>query len=103
MSRRDRVAIAAYRSAISAIENAEAIDIDQRAGAIEASAVGVGRTEASRRALSVHDELGIVQREIDERLHAADAVAGARADTADRLLHEADLLRGVLGTVAPDG
>jgi hypothetical protein len=43
MKRRDRTAAAALRSALGAIDNAEAVDAGEvRAGAVETSAVGLG-------------------------------------------------------------
>ncbi|MFQ6395213.1 hypothetical protein ACLMAJ_17315 [Nocardia sp. KC 131] len=69
---RDRNAISALRSALAAIDNAEAIDtVDLRAGAIETSAIGLGAAEARRRDLSEADIEHIVRTEITERITAA--------------------------------
>jgi len=88
MKKRDRSAIAGLRSALGAIDNAEAIDtVDVKAGAIEASAVGLGAAEARRRDLTESDIEQIVRTEIAERRTAA-----AQYDTLGRVDH-GDLLR----------
>ncbi|MFD6351723.1 GatB/YqeY domain-containing protein [Nocardia tengchongensis] len=95
MKSRDRDATAALRSALGAIDNAEAVDgSDIRAGAIESSAVGLGAAERSRRDLTESDIADIVRTEIDERLTAAqeyDGLSGG-ADRAARLRAEAATL-----------
>ncbi|HEV2635738.1 MAG TPA: hypothetical protein VGX23_11365 [Actinocrinis sp.] len=95
MKARDRRTVSALRSALAAIENAEAVDVGDgpRAGAIEASAVGVGSTEAPRRALSEAEIAAIVQVEIAERRSAAAGYeAAGHADRAADLVAEADAL-----------
>lgn len=71
---RDRATASTLRSTLAAIENAEAVDggAAGRAGAIEASAVGIGVAEAARRELSEADVVAIVRAEIAEREHAAE-------------------------------
>lgn len=95
MKARDRNATAALRSALGAIDNAEAVDgSDVRAGAIESSAVGLGAAERARRDLTESDIAGIVRAEIDDRLTAAgeyDALSGG-ADRAASLRAEAAAL-----------
>ncbi|AYF75251.1 hypothetical protein D7D52_16790 [Nocardia yunnanensis] len=95
MKARDRAAAAALRSALGAIDNAEAVDgAGARAGAIEASSVGLGTAEATRRELTEADIEGIVRTEIGERLSAAteyDSLAGG-ADRAAYLRAEAATL-----------
>ena len=56
--------MAVYRTALAAIDNAEAIPLaeEHRAGAIELSALGVGRTEAERRPLTLEEEIDISTR-----------------------------------------
>lgn len=72
MKARDRRAASALRSALAAIDNAEAVEIvDVKAGAIESSAVGLGAAEVARRDLTDADIERIVRTEIDERLSAA--------------------------------
>ncbi|MBD0324450.1 MAG: hypothetical protein ICV72_13845, partial [Aldersonia sp.] len=50
MKERDRVAVAALRSTLGVIDDAEAVDIGggPTAGAIEESAVGLGAAEVAR-------------------------------------------------------
>ncbi|MEC3914988.1 hypothetical protein [Nocardia sp. CDC160] len=72
MKARDRAAVAALRSALAAIDNAEAVDgSDVRAGAIETSPVGLGTAEVARRHLTESDITALVRTEIDDRLTAA--------------------------------
>ncbi|MRH90942.1 hypothetical protein GFY24_26470 [Nocardia sp. SYP-A9097] len=95
MKARDRSATAALRSALGAIDNAEAVDAsDVRAGAIESAAVGLGTAERARRILTEADIESIVQSEVDDRRTAAteyDALSGG-ADRAASLRTEADAL-----------
>lgn len=101
MKARDRSATAALRSALGAIDNAEAVDGSGiRAGAIENSAVGLGTAERARRHLTESDIAAIVRTEIDERRTAADEyatlsggadrAASLRAETATLAAHLAD-------------
>ena len=92
----DRVAVAALRSGLSAIENAEAVDRGEDADrglAIEQIAIGVGATEAERRVLTEADSERIVRGEIDEREAAArDYDLAGRPERAERLRGEAQVL-----------
>jgi uncharacterized protein YqeY len=97
---RDRVAVAALRSALAAIGNAEAIDATPAppgALAIERSAVGVGAADAARRVLSDSQVEDIVRAEIAEREAAARQydTAGS-AERAARLRAEAATLNAYL-------
>ncbi|MCP2280267.1 hypothetical protein [Nocardia amikacinitolerans] len=98
MKARDRHAAAALRSALAAIDNAEAVEIgDARAGAIEASVVGLGGAEVERRQLSEADIEGIVRAEIAERLTSAASYADlGRADRGAVLRAEAEALTALL-------
>ncbi|MVU76605.1 hypothetical protein GPX89_05020 [Nocardia sp. ET3-3] len=98
MKARDRAATAALRSALAAIDNAEAVDGSEiRAGAIENSAVGLGTAEVARRELTEADVAAIVRAEIDDRLTAAkeyetlpggfDRAAALRAEAAALTTH----------------
>jgi len=103
---RNRVAIAALRSALSAIENAEAVPIDQPmnnaaevtgnehvAGAV----IGLGAAEVERRHLTDADLRSIVENEVRERLVAAEEYEkSSRNDVAERLRAEAEVLRRYL-------
>ncbi|MCK8437545.1 hypothetical protein G3I77_32475 [Streptomyces sp. D2-8] len=96
MRARDKAAVSALRSTLAALDNAEAVplaDTAPRAGALEASPVGAGATEAARRELSERDVLHVVRAEADERLAAADHLTTpAHADRAARLRAEAAVL-----------
>ncbi|MGY4100562.1 hypothetical protein ACW2Q0_13550 [Nocardia sp. R16R-3T] len=95
MKTRDRSAISGLRSALGAIDNAEAIDtVDIKAGAIESSAVGLGVAEARRRDLTEADIEQIVAAEIADRHQAA-----AEYDTLGRADHS-DLLRAEAAALA---
>lgn len=104
MAQRDRAAMAVYRTALSAIENAEAVPlgVEHRAGAIEFAAVGVGRTEAERRSLTGEDEIDIVRREVQDRRVTADSLATTSPDAARQLRGDASLLQALLDGLAVD-
>jgi uncharacterized protein len=74
MKARDRVAVAALRTTLAAIDNAEAVDgaaaIHKRL-AIEQTRVGVGAAEVERRSLSEAQVEDIMRTEIAEREAAA--------------------------------
>jgi uncharacterized protein YqeY len=101
MKRRDSEALAVYRTALAAIDNAEAVPIgpSNPVGAIELSAVGVGRTEAQRRALTEQDMIDIVLREADERRAAADSMSGLHPAEAQQLRREAGVLQALTDDV----
>lgn len=74
MKARDTVAVPALRSALAAIDNAEAVTPATPVGkglAIEQAPVGVGATEVSRRTLTEEDVERIVGAEVAEREAAA--------------------------------
>jgi uncharacterized protein YqeY len=98
MKRRDRAATSAYRTALAAISNAEAVPLPDgnRAEALEAITVGVGQSETQRRILTEPQMVAIVRGEIAERRTTADSVAGARPDVAEQLRHEASLLAEII-------
>ncbi|MFE3190203.1 hypothetical protein ACFXHA_14420 [Nocardia sp. NPDC059240] len=95
MKARDRAATSALRSALGAIDNAEAVDGSEvRAGAIETSPVGLGAAEVARRTLTESDIEAIIRTEIDDRLTAAkeyDSLSGG-TDRATLLRAEAAAL-----------
>ena len=94
MKERDRESTAVYRATLGAIDNAEAVPADEehRAGAIEVSPAGVGRTEVARRALTEQDMMGIVRSEAQERAAAAGLLETANPPRARQLHGEANLL-----------
>ncbi|MYT32656.1 MULTISPECIES: hypothetical protein [unclassified Streptomyces] len=100
MRARDRTAVSALRATLAALDNAEAVPVEEvelRAAALEQSPVGAGATEAARRELSEHRVVDVVRAEAAERLEAAaQLTAPAHADRAARLRAEAAVLIGFL-------
>ncbi|MGW2237201.1 hypothetical protein [Streptomyces sp. NPDC001759] len=96
MRARDKAAVSALRSTLAALDNAEAVPVDEtepRGSALEQSPVGVGVTERARRELSEHRVVDVVRAEAAERLEAAaQLTAPAHSDRAARLRAEADVL-----------
>ncbi len=94
--------MAALRSALAAISNAEAVP-QAAAGPAEASSphvagagAGLGAGEAARRGLSPADVDDIVRAEVDERERAALGYAAAgHTERAGRLRREAEVLQSV--------
>jgi uncharacterized protein YqeY len=100
MRGKDRTAVRALRSLMSAIDNAEAAPLadHQVAGAVEASSVGAGSADVERLILGEADLARIVDREIADRLAAADEIErGGPAEAADELRAEAKVLREHVG------
>jgi hypothetical protein len=97
---RDRVAVAALRSALAAIDNAQAVAAPPapRTGGVVAGAVsGLGAGEAPRRELSEGEIVAIVRAEVADRLAAAvDYERAGQDDAAVRLRAEADVLAALL-------
>ena len=98
MRARDKVATTAIRSAIAAIDNAEAVpaealDTSPSEGPIAGARLGLGAGEAQRRELSEQEVADIVELEISGRLAAATEVERAgRSDHGERLRAEAAVL-----------
>jgi uncharacterized protein YqeY len=100
MRERDRDAVSAIRSALAAVENAEAVPTDGSLAAtssdrVAAAAVGVGAAEARRRELSAVEEEERVRAEVAELRDAArhhrsagHGEAGGRRDAAASLLED---------------
>ncbi|RYB91261.1 hypothetical protein EUA06_07980 [Nocardioides glacieisoli] len=61
---RDAETVSTLRTALAALENAEAVPTARTSGAIEHAPVGVGATEAQRRVLSDADEVAVLDVEI---------------------------------------
>jgi uncharacterized protein len=103
MKARDQRAVTALRSALAAIDNAEAVDTATGPpgegrpaveGKIAGAAVGVGAAEAARRTLTPAQTGAIVRAEVDERQTTADAYERAgQPHHAERLRAEAEVLR----------
>jgi uncharacterized protein YqeY len=98
---RDKVAIAALRSTLAAIDNAEAVERPRTADrrpAIEQLEIGVGSTEAARRELTEAQIERIVRGELAEREAAArDYQRAGRLEHAERLRGEIRVLAEHLG------
>ena len=100
---RDTVRVAALRSALAAIDNAETPDltlhIADDSGVIAGATTGLGAAEVARRELSgaqIRDLMGV---EIAERLHAAHTIDAHDRERADTLHAEAAIVRDLLDTV----
>jgi uncharacterized protein YqeY len=102
MKARDTSRVAALRSALAAIDNAEAVDpAPAQSGAehpqIAGSVGGVGAAEVARRSLTQAQMESILRAEIADRHAAARTYEHARQpDLADRLRAEADVLTSFL-------
>jgi uncharacterized protein YqeY len=103
---RDRMRVAALRSLLSAIANAESVPPEPPAnqGAqptgsehVAGSSVGLWSGESARRQLTEGDLVDIVGREVSERTEAADQMdAAGEAGRAARLREEAAVLSSYL-------
>jgi uncharacterized protein YqeY len=100
---RDRVAVSALRSALAAVENAEAVAVDPRPASatgtahVAGAAAGAGAAEARRRHLTDADIHAIVEGEVRERSAAAQEYERhGRDDLAERLRVEVAVLRRYL-------
>lgn len=82
---RDTVATSTVRTALAALENAEAVPVDSlpAAGALEDSVRGVGETDAPRRTLTAAEELAVLDAEIDSLDEAMRAYAVASPERAE--------------------
>jgi uncharacterized protein YqeY len=96
MRARDEAAVSALRTTLAALDNAEAVPVDEaglRGLAVEQSPAGAGATEGARRELSEHQVADIVRAEATERLAAAAQLASpTQADRVARLRAEAAVL-----------
>jgi uncharacterized protein YqeY len=101
----DKDTVAVVRAALAAIANAEAVPVESSAaltdGPIAGAAVGHGSTEAARRELSEAEVREIVERERQERIHAAEeSEAGGLGEYAARLRTQAAALAFLLERTA---
>jgi uncharacterized protein len=99
MKARDRVAVAALRSALARVANAEAVHVDSApaAGALEEAPIGAGAADAPRRELTEAEVHEIVEAEVAEHENAARHLTDVgRPDDAARVRAEADVLRALL-------
>lgn len=99
----DTAATSALRSALAAIDNAEALDsstvtaVDTTHPRVAGGAPGVAAGEAPRRVLSVAEIEAVLRTEISERESAAAAHDSApRPEAADRLRQEVRILSAIV-------
>jgi hypothetical protein len=101
MKARDATAVAALRSTLGAIDNAEAVEPPPAAPAgespIAGATDGVGTGDVARRDLTEQVITEIVRSEISERSEAsADYTRAGQLDSAARLRDEVDVLTAFL-------
>jgi uncharacterized protein len=119
MKARDQQAVAALRTTLAAIDNAEAIendevvdddavdagsvlDADGEYPAVAGSVLGVGAAEVDRRILTSEETVEVVRGEATAREVAADVLERiGRADQAERLRAQAKLITTYLDPPAP--
>jgi uncharacterized protein YqeY len=117
MKARDTAAVGALRSALAAIDNAEAVEarplpptatglpdvVESVPGhpGVAGSVAGLGAAEVRRRSLTEAEMGEIVRAEVADRESAAlDYERAGRHDRAERLRHEVAVLRSHLGPPA---
>jgi uncharacterized protein YqeY len=98
---RDSVAVAALRSALSALDNAGAVESPEAptegSEHVAGASAGVGSTDVARRVLGEDDVSAILRSLIEEHAGAADEYARiGRDDIAERLRNEAGVLSAYL-------
>jgi uncharacterized protein len=105
MKARDMATVRAIRSALGAIDNAEAVDASVESELIDADSTiagavaGAGSTEVRRRALDDREIDALLQSEVDDRLAAAEEYRTAGADErADLLRTEAEVIGGFISS-----
>lgn len=102
MKARDAEAMAALRTAIAAIDNAEAVDVsDTRqpttSAHIAGASSGAGSAEAARRQLDSAAVRGILRDQVDEQTREADRRDElGQADAAQRLRRRAEVIAAYL-------
>lgn len=102
---RDRATVAALRSALAAIDNAEAVPVDQgktrvaEGEHIAGAAIGAGSADVDRHQLTDSDVRAIVEKEASERSVAAhEHEQLGRHDIAAHLRTEVDILSRYLSS-----
>jgi uncharacterized protein len=97
MRSRDHVAIAALRSTLGTIDNAESVDVvaqPLRDGPIAGAVEGLGAAEVPRRVLLEQDVASIVWAELRDRQKSAEEYDRlGQPEVASRLRAEAQILR----------
>jgi uncharacterized protein YqeY len=105
MKDRDPIQLAAYRAALSVIDNAEAADPAQapavQPGTIAGGVVGLGAGEVPRRGLSDEERVALLRVEVAQwEATAAEYQRHGRVDSATRLYAEAAALTLLLDLLA---
>lgn len=101
---KDRVAVSALRSALAAIDDAEAVAAEPVTGPgsehVAGAAAGAGSAEVARQQLTTADMRAVVEREHRERVATAREYAElGREDAAARVRAEAGVLARYLSSV----
>ncbi|MEO3851054.1 hypothetical protein ABGB09_26115 [Streptomyces sp. B8F3] len=102
MKERRREVVSALRTALAAIDNAEAVEApdtpaDQGSEHVAGARAGVGAAEAARRVLSADDVRALLRTQITERRTEAGGYETAgQGEAASRLRREADALAAYL-------
>jgi uncharacterized protein len=104
MKGRDPILVAAFRSALGVIDNAQAADISEapavQSGTIAGGVAGLGAGEVPRRALPESQLVEILRAEVAQwEASAAEYQRRGRVDSALRLYAEAEALTGLLDLV----
>lgn len=96
MRARDSARTVAFRVAIAALDNAEAVPVQARAGAIEEAALGVGAADVARRMLTLEEQVAVVTDEATTMRTAATLYESLDPARAEALLTGADCLEALL-------
>ncbi|MEU3307530.1 hypothetical protein [Nocardiopsis sp. NPDC006832] len=97
-ARRSEV-VSALRTAIAAVDNAEAVEVpdapmESVSEHVAGVGVGVGSTETGRRTLSVDEVRSLLRAQVQERINEAERYdSHGRSEAAERLRREAGALR----------
>jgi hypothetical protein len=100
---RDTETVTALRTAIAAIDNAEAVDtsalpVSAPGGPVAGATPGLGSSEVARRVLAFSDMRSVVSEVITEYLGEAERYESAgHGESAEVLRRQADALRGYSG------
>jgi hypothetical protein len=97
MKARDPVAMRALRSALGALDNAQAVELSHaptsQPGVIAGGVAGLGTGDVARKQLSFEEQLAVLHAEIAERRALADRYDGlGQLEEASRLRAEAAVL-----------
>lgn len=91
--------VSALRTALAAVDNAEAVavpdaPVESASEHVAGARVGVGAAETERRTLSVDEVRSLLRAQVQERITEAERYdSHGRSEAAERLRREADALR----------